>query len=351
MRTRKSLTAARVPAGKKCCKFGVMRLISRLCKCLLIFAICASTAWAEGALEQKVRLVVVDFRKPDLHMTFVNSMKASLALRKATRELAMVKFVSCPMGARDVAVCATDALAENPTLVYATTTDIAKEIRRISPLLPIVFSGTRDPREIDLVSRLDRPGNNLTGFTSYADTFVKRLEILKDAVLNLRRVAVVKGAVQLADTDVASMHVAAKRLGLKLSFVNIGMEESDATLRQILCKKNIDALDVHTSAELRNNPRMITRVLKSCGKPGIFMHEDFVKLGGFMSYGANGFRYEEKAVEYIARAINTNNIGDIPIEFSTHFTFAVNIRTAEHLVKKINPSILKRADVIFTEDQ
>jgi putative tryptophan/tyrosine transport system substrate-binding protein len=294
-----------------------------------------------------VRLTVIDFRNSPLHEEFAASLRTNLAKHLPTKKIKHIFFVTCPLATRPLDDCVAEAIATNPTLLYATTTTLAITARRVAPSLPIIFSGTSDPRKVGLVNQLERPGDNLTGFVSYADTFIKRLEILRYSIPKLKSVAILVSPSQLVSKDAHDMQRTARLIDLSLHFVKVSENPSDQELSEIFCNRKYQAFDIPTSSLLRNNTKSITALLAQCNQPAIYMHPDFVKSGGLMSYGPDDFDYAEKAVEYIRRAMNTADIGDIPIEFSTKFTLSINLEAAKKLQKKLNPAILKRADLFL----
>jgi putative tryptophan/tyrosine transport system substrate-binding protein len=317
---------------------------------LLSCAICTEHVLAQPSSTTRAEsliFTVIDFRVPALQATFADALRHELAAHSITAKIREINFVSCELSVRAIDECVVEAIATKPTLIYATTTTIAMHTRRVNPQIPIIFSGTADPRQIGLVDRLDRPGNNLTGFSTYADTFIKRLEILKQSFPKLKRVHVLLTANSATTNMVANMLTTANSIGLELKLVEVSPTPSDAMLASAICDPAIEAFDVPTTALLRNRTKSIASVMARCGKPAIYSHSDFVKEGALMSYGPEGFDYAAKTAEYVRRVLNTTNIGDIPIEFSTKFTLSVNLDSARALSNKISPSIFKRADKFF----
>ena len=324
-------------------RFGVT--VALLACVVWIKPIAAQTPGVTRA--ESLVLTIIDFRVPALRPAFADALRREFAAHPTTAKIREINFVACELSVRVIDECVTEAMATMPTLIYATTTTIALHTRRINRQIPIIFSGTADPRQVGLVDRLDRPGNNLTGFSTYADTFIKRLEILKQAVPKLRSVHVLLTANLAAADMTADLRKIANSVGVELKFLEISSNPSGESLASAICDPKIEAFDVPTTALLRKNTKNIARAMAHCKKPAIYSHSDFVKEGAFMSYGPDAFDYAAKAAEYVRRVLNTTNIGDIPIEFSTKFTLSINLAAARGLKKNINPSIFKRADAFF----
>jgi putative ABC transport system substrate-binding protein len=292
-------------------------------------------------------LSVIDFRKPALHKEFAIALKRELSTRPAAARIGKVSFVTCTFGERAIDDCVSEALATRPSLVYATTTTIALAVRTADRSVPVLFSGTLDPRSLGLVERLERPGGNLTGFVSFSDTFAMRIEKLKSVFPRTMTIGILVERNVRARMSLDELQAQVAAAGVVLRLVEADPEANGQQLMDLVCRVGVDAFDVPTSAFLRRRTQDVIRALNACGKPAIFEHSDFVREGGLMSYGVEGFDYAAKAAEYLQRMLSTTSIGDIPIEFADNARFSINREAAARLRAAAAQGMFRSADAIF----
>jgi putative ABC transport system substrate-binding protein len=214
---------------------------------------------------------------------------------------------------------------------------------------PVVVTGAGDPVATGLVDGLARPGGNLTGVTELStDLSAKRLEILRDAVPNLRRVAMLWNADDLGMTlRYQSAQSAAGVLGVKVQA--LGVREPD----------DFD----HAFAEMRREPPqailMVSDALTMLNRkhvvefanvnrlPTIFENGAVVRDGGLMSYGPKQSEIGERAGDLAGRILRGARPADLPLELPTHFEFLVNLKAARSLGIELPPTLVSRADEVI----
>jgi putative tryptophan/tyrosine transport system substrate-binding protein len=289
------------------------------------------------------KIVVVDMRDAANATIFRQEFVEALRLQFSATQTPSVEFVACQYGIRVQSDCAKEALMLSPSLIYATTTTIAKEIRLLNKTIPMIFSGIYDPRATGLIDDLKRPEKNMTGFVSYAETAIKRLEIISQVSEKNKRIGILVDQLDAANKIENELNDASLRLGIKTTAFLIPFQSNSKKTKKIICDSKMDAFSFETNVSLRAHYKQIIEALNDCGKAAIFMHRDFVIAGGLMSYGPEDFNYATKAAEYIYRSTNTTNLGDIPIELPTKFVFALNRAAAQKLSVPLPVSILNRA--------
>jgi putative ABC transport system substrate-binding protein len=217
--------------------------------------------------------------------------------------------------------------------------------------IPIVMTGVGiDPVEAGHVESLARPGGNVTGITLLVrELGGKRLELLKEAVTKLARVAVLYDPASPSPVHEVKevLPVAARALGLTIQPWEVrdagGFERVFAALN----KERPDGLYV-TGATLMNvnQKRTIGFALKS-RLPSMYFRREFVDAGGLMSYGADLADSYRRVAYYVDRILKGAKPGDFPVERPTKFELAINLKTAKQIGVTIPQSLLYRADKVI----
>ncbi|MCY7387298.1 MAG: hypothetical protein LH481_04420 [Burkholderiales bacterium] len=235
--------------------------------------------------------------------------------------------------------------AKKPDILYATTTSFAAAARRINANVPIVFSGTHDPVTEGLVESPHRPGRNMTGFSLFSNSDVKRIEILKRALPRAKRVAVLKIGEESGANRIVQHNIFGANIDVLV--VNIRSGPSIQVVCAQLAAARIELLDLQSSAWLRDNHVPLIACLNKLKIASMFKHHGYVELGGLMSYGTGDPDFPNKAAKLIARIFSGENAGDIPVEYPTEFTLALNLQTAKQFSPDISPAFLKQVNKFY----
>jgi putative tryptophan/tyrosine transport system substrate-binding protein len=235
-------------------------------------------------------------------------------------------------------------VAGGPTWVQA--------VKKATRTIPIVMSGRGlDPVEAGLVESLARPGGNVTGLTLLSrELGGKRLELLKEAVPKLARVAVLYDpAGPTSVLDVKEVLPAAAR-ALKLTLQPWGVRDADDFDRVFaaLNKQRPDGLYVHPSGPLMfaNGIRVADFALKS-RLPSMYNNRETVEAGGLMSYDADLADSYRRVAYYVDRILKGAKPADLPVEQPTKFELVINLKTAKQIGLTIPPNVLARADRVI----
>ena len=218
--------------------------------------------------------------------------------------------------------------------------------------IPIVMLGAgSDPVEAGLVESLARPGGNVTGLTTLnRELGGKRLELLKEAVPKLARVAV------LYDPAVSSnvhevkelLPVAARALGLTLQPWEVRRADGFEKVFAALNKQRPDGLYVAIGGGLMraNGKRIVGFALKS-RLPSMYDNREFVDAGGLMSYGADEAESYRRVAYFVDRILKGAKPADLPVEQPTKFELVINLKTAKQIGLTIPPEVLARANTLI----
>jgi len=211
--------------------------------------------------------------------------------------------------------------------------------------IPIVFAIAVDPVGGGLVANLSRPGGNVTGLSlQLTDSAGKRLELLREAVPDLRRLAILFDAGYPASLKESSeAQAAARTVGLEI--VPVGIRRADEIGPAFEALK-VDALYVVDNALVTANRTRIIALAVAVGLPTVFSGREFVEAGGLMSYGPDYRALFLRAADYVDKILHGTKPGDIPVEQPTRFEFVINLKTAKALGITIPGALIARADEV-----
>jgi putative ABC transport system substrate-binding protein len=217
--------------------------------------------------------------------------------------------------------------------------------------IPIVMTGAgADPVKEGLIESLARPGGNVTGITNLVrELGGKRLELLKEAVPKLARVAVlydpaIPGTAREVKED---LPVPARALGLTVRSWEVrdanGFKRAFAEIR----KERPDGLYVTGGGQMRVNQKRIVEFALKSRLPSLYNNRDAVEVGGLMSYGADIADSYKRVAYYVDRILKGTKPADLPVEQPTKFELMINLKTAKQIGVTIPPDLLARATKII----
>jgi putative ABC transport system substrate-binding protein len=202
-----------------------------------------------------------------------------------------------------------------------------------------------------LVDSLARPGGNVTGFYSMADVLAgKRLQVLKESIAKLSRVAVLwYGSSGSSEPQWTESQRAARQIGLQIHSMEISSANNYEGAFKDAIQTGTTALAVvrHRQSQTPVNQKRIIELATKYGLPAIYYREDFVEQGGLMSYGADELEPFKRLASTIDKILKGMKPADIPVEQSSKFEFVINLKTAKQLGLTIPPNVLARADRVI----
>jgi len=209
--------------------------------------------------------------------------------------------------------------------------------------IPIVFAAVGDPVAIGLVESLARPGQNITGLSiGGPELDGKRLELLKEAVPKISRVAVL-----FAEMPRKEREIAAQALGIQLISLPVrelgDIEPAFETAR----KENVHALLTSPSPLLNTVRERIVELAARNRLPAMYGGPEFVEAGGLMSYAPSYTDLFRRAATYVDKILKGAKPADLPVEQPTKFELVINLKTAKTLGLTIPQSLLLRADQVI----
>ena len=235
-------------------------------------------------------------------------------------------------------------------VIVATPTPAVLAAKSATGTIPIVGVSLVDPVRLGLIQSLARPGGNVTGvsYSVGAEIFGKDLELLREAVPKVRRVAVLSnpdGPSQPLTLE--NITVAARSLGLQLLPVGArGPGEFNGAFATMV-KQHAEALFVVTDPTYIAHRARLADLATRNRLPSIFTQRADVEAGGLMSYGPSFIAMYQRAAYYVDKILKGAKPADLPVEQPTKFELVINLKTARALGLTIPPAVLARADQVI----
>src|SRR3989454_2692632 len=225
----------------------------------------------------------------------------------------------------------------------STSTGAAK---KVTTTIPIVMAQTNDPVGSGFVASLARPGGNMTGLSTFAPELSgKRLELLKEVVPKLSRVAVLGDSTTPGNAQaLKETELAARALKVQLRYLDIlGPKDIETAFREA-SKGRADAVLVLGAPVLISPRRQIADLTVKNRLPAAYPVAEYVEDGGLMSYGVSVSDLYRRAATYVNKTLKGAKPADLPVEQPTKFELAINLKTAKALGLTIPQSVLGPAD-------
>jgi putative ABC transport system substrate-binding protein len=232
-------------------------------------------------------------------------------------------------------------------VIFASGGPPALAAQKASTSVPIVFAGVTSPVEIGLIRSLGRPGGNITGLAfNAADLAGKRLELLRELVPKVRRVAVLWDASNPTNPmQLKGAEDAARTLGLQLQPVPVrGPNDLDSAFKAM---RGADSLLQLDSPLFTTHRARVVGLAATSRVPAVYGFPETAEAGGLMSYGPDIPDIYRRAATYVDKILRGAKAGDLPVEQPAKFRFVLNIRTAKALGLTIPPALLLRADQVI----
>jgi putative ABC transport system substrate-binding protein len=316
--------------------------------CALLLALCAS---ANAQQPKKI---------PRLGILFGASAPANLnrmeAFQRGLRELGYVEGKNVLVEQRyadgkleRLPALAAELVALKVDVLVSGAAAPTRALKEASNTIPIVMAQDNDPVANGFVASLARPGSNITGLSSLAPTLSgKRLEVLKDIIPKLSRVAVLSTA---RNTGNALMRketeVAAAALGLQLQYLDVrDAKDLEAAFREA-SNGRADAALAAGGPVLNAHRIQIAELAAKNRLAIIYNAPEFVEDGGLMSYAVSFTELYRRAATYVDKILKGADPADLPVEQPTKFEFLINLKAAKQIGLTVPPHVLARADKVI----
>ena len=247
---------------------------------------------------------------------------------------------------------AAELVALKVDVILATTVLTAVAAKQAIKTIPIVFFAAADPIRSGLVTSLARPGGNVTGLSVLSPELIgKRLELLKQAVPGISRVAILwepDGGGERTDKGMLKRaEVAGQALGVRLQYVEARSSADFDRAFSDMTRAHAGALTVLPSPMFFNERRRLVDLAATNRLPAVYPARESVEAGGLMAYGPSVPDLFRRAATYVDKILKGAKPGDLPVEQPTKFELVINLKTAKALGLTIPPSLLQRADQVI----
>lgn len=278
------------------------------------------------------------------------------AFRRGLRELGyvegrniVVEYRHATLDSGRLPELAAELVNADIDVLVAVTTNAALAARKATGTIPIVFMGVTDPVAAGLAQSLARPGGNSTGVTNMAAELAgKRLELLKETLPNVSRVAVLwdpqaPGSVP----QWQGSQEPADKLRLKLQSMPVSAAEDYVAKFKAVAQTRHSAVWVTLNPVANSNQKMIAELAIASGLPSICARSDYADNGCLMAYGPGYATEGRDGARYLDRILRGAKPGDLPVEQPTTFELVINLKTARRIGVMIPPAVLGRADRVI----
>ena len=235
-------------------------------------------------------------------------------------------------------------------VIVAATDPVIAAVKRQTRSIPIVMTAASDPVGTGFIASLARPGGNITGTSRMSpELSPKRLELLREAVPQLSRVAVMwdpdaRGAL----LDFKELEVPARSMRLQLKTVEVSHADDLARAFSEITAARAEAMIVISPnpVAFANRGQLMSFAHKT-RLPSIYGNGEFVDAGGLMSYGSSIADLNRRAATYVDKILKGAKPADLPVEQPTKFELVINLKTAKAIGLTIPQSLLRQATEVI----
>ena len=319
-----------------------------LALCTVLFAVCFS---AQAQQPKKVPRI-----------GFLVGESASLAaprtqaFRQGLRELGYVEGKNIAIeyqyseGKRDrIPELAAELVRLKVDVIVTGGAPYTRAAKEATSTIPIIITQDPDPVGNGFVASLARPGGNITGLSNFnRELSGKRLELLKEVVSKLSRVAVFGTSTFPGNgQNLKETELAAEALRVKLQYIDVLGPKDLETAFRAATKARADAVIAMGSNVLNSQRAQVIALAAKSRLPAIYSNPQFAEEGGLMIYGVSQNDLARRAATYVDKILKGAKPGDLPIEQPTKFELIINLKAAKQIGLTIPPNVLVRADRVI----
>jgi putative ABC transport system substrate-binding protein len=278
------------------------------------------------------------------------------ALRQGLRELGYTEGTNVILDYRyaegkldRLSDLAADLARAKPDVIIAGGTRVAVAVKQATGTIPIVIAGAGDPLRAGLVQSFKAPGGNVTGVSRISPDFLgKRLGVLKEAFPKTARVAALFNPDNPGHgSGLKEMELAARSRGMTLHPAAARAAADFESSFEAAVKARANALFVMPDAFFHSYPQQIVGLAAQNRLPAIYDREDFVNLGGLMSYAVNIADLSRRAAWYVDRILKGAKPAELPMVEPASYELVINLQAAVQIGVALPPELLVRADRII----
>lgn len=251
----------------------------------------------------------------------------------------------------DLPRVAQELVSGRPDVIVPRGYPLAEAALRATRDIPVVAIASGDPVAAGWVTTLARPNGNFTGMSYFAwELYAKRLELLKAAVPNLRRVGLLmepKPSAALNEMYLRMNRAAAKQLGIELTVIEANDRAGIERAFERMAQAKIQAVHVLGYLLFLEEAQLIADLAKWHNLPTMHFLHEFPAMGGLMGYGPDYPTLRRRLAIYVDKILKGAKPAELPIEQPTRLVFSINLATARELGLKVPETLLTRADKVI----
>ena len=276
------------------------------------------------------------------------------ALRKGLRDLGyvegrnlVIEYRSADGRAERFPDLASELVGLKADLIVTRGTPAARAAKNATETIPVVMATMGDPRAI--VASFARPGGNITGVTTFStELTAKRMELLKELVPNLSRVALLHNMGNpAAPPEWEETKTAARSLGLQPELLDVRSQGDLGHAFERAVRQHVDALLIGADGLTQMHQQTIVGLVARNRLPAAYPARAFVEAGGLIAYAVNYPDLYYRFASFVDKIFKGAQPGDLPVEQPTKFELVINLKTAKALGLTIPQSLLLRADEVI----
>jgi putative tryptophan/tyrosine transport system substrate-binding protein len=244
---------------------------------------------------------------------------------------------------------AAELVRSKADVILAAGSPAIRPTKQATSIIPIVMIGAGDPVATGFVASLARPGGNVTGVSTIDAVLApKRLQLLKEVLPKLSRVAVLRNPANLAsELQIREVQAAARALGIEPQAYEVRDPKELENVFSVIAKARAEALTVDADPMFLSQRNQIANLTLTKRLPSVFARDENVKAGGLMSYGPTLVDQFHLATTYVDKILKGAKPGDLPVEEPTRTYLVINLKIAKALGLTIPESLLRRADAVI----
>jgi putative ABC transport system substrate-binding protein len=261
----------------------------------------------------------------------------------------IIDYLSAEGGTERFPSAAAECLRRNADVIVTATTPAAQAAKNATRTIPIVMMNQGDPVGTGLVNSLTRPGGNITGTSlMVTELAAKRLELLKEAVPGISRVAVLTYlADPIAPLQVKAMKEASRSLGVALQIHDIKTADDLPAAFDAAVGEGADGLIVTTETIFILHRARVNELAARYRLPAMYANSTMVRDGGLMAFSVIVDDLLRGTASYVDRILKGEKPADLPVQQPTRFELVINLKAAKTLALTLPQSILARADEVI----
>ena len=244
---------------------------------------------------------------------------------------------------------ANELVREKVEVIVANGGPAARSAKDATKTMPIVFATSGEPVETGFVDSIARPGGNMTGMSWLSFELVgKRLELLKEAVPRVSRVAILSNPQHPGEQrELRETQSSARAMGMTLEYYQTRTRAEFDAAYDAISKQSVNALLVFPEGVTLDNRMGIVDFATKRRLPSMLGWKEYVEAGGLMSYGPNRDESFKRIAVYVDKILKGTKPTDLPVELPIRFELVINLKTAQQIGVTISPNVLARADKVI----